>query len=169
MLSGVFEIYGRTPERLNSVNATAELLSLSTHTAVLSAPAELQGIKVADGNASRGGRILLPLEGVPPGHYLVRARVHDGRETVAELLRDVHVVAGSPPPAPPPSAAAAVPFRPVDVLSGDIARRYVAALRSRAEGGNRGRRSIGSPAELGRRGVHLPGLRNPRTPRLSAA
>jgi len=136
MLSGVFEIYGRTRERLNGVGATAELLSLSTHAAVLAAPAELQEIKVADGSASRGGRVLLPLEGVPPGHYLVRARVHDGRETVAELLRDVQVVAGSPPPAPPPSAAVAVTFRPVDVLGGDIARRFVAAMRLRAEGGD---------------------------------
>lgn len=134
-LTGVLEIYGRSADRLKGITVTAELLSLASHAAALSAPAELQEIKVTDRGASRGARILLPLEGVVPGQYLVRARVRSGQETAAELLRDVHVLAGSPPAAPRPSPEKPAAFRPLDVLRGDIARRYLAALRSRTAGG----------------------------------
>ncbi len=130
VLSGVFELYARAPDQLQAVEVGVELLEVGATAAVTSSRAALDPIRLGDAGASRGARVGLPLGGVPPGQYLARATVRTGRETAAELLRDVVVVEGTrpePPPPPPPAA-----FDPAVVLGGELARRYVTDLQLNA-------------------------------------
>lgn len=132
VLSGVMELYGRTPAQLETVVVDADLVPLGSTAALRSGRAELQEIKTSTVGASRGARIDLPLEGVPPGQYLARATVRSGRESVAEILRDVIVAPGSRPSAATAPAPPAVD--PAAVLEGEIARQYLGAIRARASG-----------------------------------
>jgi len=129
VLSGLFEIYARSPDELQTVEVGVELLELGATAAVTSTRAALDAVKVGDAGASRGARLSLPLGGVPPGQYLARATVRTGRETAAELLRDVVVVEGVRPEPPPPPPAV---FDPAVVLEGELARSYIADLRLNA-------------------------------------
>jgi VWFA-related protein len=123
-LSGLVELYGRRAEDLEQVTVTAYLETAS-------APADLGEVRPRDsGSVSREARIALPLAGIAPGDYVVRAVVREGRETIAELAREVRVLPGSGPT--PETAQHAEPdltsITPTDVLGGDIARRYVRDL-----------------------------------------
>ena len=133
LLSGMLEVYGRTAAQVDRLNITADLLPLEGGAAVVSTSAELQPVKVLNDGVSRGVMIELPLTDVTPGQYLVRATIRQTGETVAELLRDLTVRRSTRPGA----AAASVDRRidPMDILGGDIARRLVTAIESRATGG----------------------------------
>ncbi|MGH9329060.1 MAG: tetratricopeptide repeat protein, partial [Vicinamibacterales bacterium] len=137
-LAGLVELYGRRAEDLEQVTVTAHLESASTR-------ADLGEVRARDnGSVSREARITLPLEGVAPGDYVVRAVVREGGETIAELAREVRVLPGSAPPAL--SSVAGAPtvaqhaeseiarVTPADVLDGEIARRYVRELSEAARG-----------------------------------
>jgi VWFA-related protein len=128
MLSGIMEIYGRTAGQLEPVIVDVGLLAPGGTTTLVSGSAELEEIRTGTLGSSRGARVELPLEGVAPGPYVVRATVRSERETLAEVLRDVIVAPGARPaqvaPAPDPAA----------VLDGEIARGYLAALRSGTHG-----------------------------------
>jgi VWFA-related protein len=126
VLDGVFEVYGRTDAQLENLTATADLVPLDGTADVLSSRAELEPIRIGADGARRGVRVELPLAGVRPGDYLVRATVRGGGETVAELLRDVTVKAGARPAA----TVRAAPFDPQDVLRGDVVRRYVETIQA---------------------------------------
>jgi tetratricopeptide (TPR) repeat protein len=71
----------------------------------------------------------IPLGGVAPGEYSLRATVKARGETVINLDREVTILPGMPPPAPPTAAKA---FEPADVLNGPVAQRLVASLRDSA-------------------------------------
>lgn len=131
VVSGVFELYARTAAQLDGLGVTADLVPLEGGPAALSTAAELQPIQDQAGGPSRGVRIELPLMDVAPGHYLVRATVRRGRETLTERLRDISIRAGTRPAAP----HVAVAFEPREVLRGDLARRLITALDARARGG----------------------------------
>jgi hypothetical protein len=131
VVSGVFELYARTAAQLDGLSVTADLVPLDGGPAALSTAAELQPIQEQAGGPSRGVRIELPLIDVAAGHYLVRATVRRGRETLTERLRDISIRAGTRPAAP----HVAVAFEPREVLRGDIARRLITALDARARGG----------------------------------
>lgn len=131
VLDGVFELYGRTAAQLDAVTVTTDLLAAGGGPPAVSAHAELQPLKSGSGGVSRGARVELPLAGVPPGEYLVRATVRDGRDTVTELLRDVTVRAGTRPSAAVLAAPAL--FEPLNVLRGDVARRLVEAILARVQ------------------------------------
>jgi VWFA-related protein len=122
MLMGVFEVYGRREAQLDALTATADLVPAGGGSTVLSTAVELQPVKPASDGVSRGARVEVPLAGVAPGEYLVRATVRNKGEAITELLRDVSVRAGTRP------AAAATPFEPLNLLEGDVARRLVAAI-----------------------------------------
>lgn len=130
VLGGVFELYGRTPAQLDAVTVTADLVPVGGEQTAVSARADLQPVRSGAGGASRGARVDLPLAGVTPGEYLVRATIRDRGDTVTELFRDVTVRPGSRPPVVPVVSAR---VEPRNVLQGDVARRMVEAIRSRVQ------------------------------------
>jgi VWFA-related protein len=133
VLDGVFELYARTEPQLASLTVTADLVPLDGGPNVLSTRVDLQPVKPVNGGVSRGARVQLPLTGVAPGEYLVRAIVRDSRDTITELLREVTVRAGTRPPAIGAPEMTA-PFEPLNVLQGDVARHLVAAVQARTQG-----------------------------------
>jgi len=133
LLTGVFELYGRTESQLRDLAVTTDLVPVDGGSASLSTRAELQPIRARDDGASRGVRVELPLASVTPGQYLVRATVRNGSDTITELLRDVIVRAGARPPAAGAPVSSAR-FEPLDVLQGAVARQLVEAIQARARG-----------------------------------
>jgi VWFA-related protein len=130
VLTGVFELYGRTEGQLDHLTATADLVPILGGLPPLSSHAELQPVKTESIGVSRAVRVELPLAAIPPGEYLVRATVRDGRGTITELLRDVTVRAGSRTAA---TVAPVVParFDPLIVLRGDVSRRFLEPIERR--------------------------------------
>jgi VWFA-related protein len=143
LLDGVFELYGRTEAQLEALTVTADLVPVEGGPNALSTRADLQPIKRVSGGVSRGVRVQLPLAGVTPGRYLVRATVRDSRETVTERLREVTVRPGTRPPVRSALDLAsstgrdlspAIRIEPLNVLQGDGVRDLVAAIQTRAQG-----------------------------------
>jgi hypothetical protein len=131
VLTGVFELYGRSDAELDGLKVTSDLVPVEGGSAVISGPAELQPITAQTSGFSRGARLALPLSGVAPGQYLARATIRNGNETVTELLRDVTVKAGPRPALTEESVVAR--FDPRDLLDGEITRRLLEAIQVRAK------------------------------------
>jgi VWFA-related protein len=133
-LSGMLETYGRSPEQLDSL---AVMMTLDG-----GAGGSSSTIKAALGETmSTGSGVMrratfeLPLTNVAPGDYVVHVKVTGGSETVADLRREVEIVAGSAPPLPPPAEAAAsltaaASLKPNDILTGDFVRAARVTLRA---------------------------------------
>jgi VWFA-related protein len=138
VISGVFEAYARTAAQLESLRVMVELLPFGTTTALTSGTADLDPIKTAAAGASRGARVAIPVQGIPEGEYVVRARVRSGGETVAELIREVTIRAGAPPAPAPGSPYAAGRglgnFEPSAVLGGEVVRGYLDEIGRRPSG-----------------------------------
>jgi VWFA-related protein len=122
-LAGAMEIYARSASALERVDVTATLVRIGDEQEVFSAHADLAGIKQTAGGASRPARIAMPLSGVTPGEYFLRVRVREQGETVAEMERDVRILAGEAPP-----AVAAAPADPSDAVHGELAKQLVSTL-----------------------------------------
>ena len=131
VVTGVFELYGRTAAQLEGLTVTTDLVPLDGGPSRLSSSAEIQAIQEQAGAPSRGVRIELPLADVTPGQYLVRATVRRGRETLTERVRDISVRAGTRPAAPD----VAIALDPRTVLRGDVVHKLIAALDARTRGG----------------------------------
>ena len=132
-LAGVLEIYGRTQAQVDGVTVDVSLLPLGSTTAVTSGRADLQEVKSSPAGWSRGAVIDLPLEGVPPGEYVVQAVVRTGSDTEAELLRDVTILPGSRP-----ARAAAAPAAAIDphvLIDGELFQQQVAKAQKLAGAG----------------------------------
>jgi VWFA-related protein len=121
-LTGVMELYAPAAGPLEDVDVTALLTPLGGDNDVLSARADLLDIRQTANGASRAARIEMPLSNVEPGEYVVKVRVRHRGETVAEMDRDVRVIAGRAP-----RVAVAVP-EPSDAADGEIASRLLASL-----------------------------------------
>jgi len=141
VIAGVTELYGRTPAQLASVSVDVALVPIGGATAISTGRADLDEIKTTSSGSSRGSRIEIPLGDTAPGDYIVRATVKSGRETIAELLRDVTITSGPvAPPSPVSPATAAGPVVPTDsfdprvVIEGELGRRFIARLRERSLG-----------------------------------
>jgi VWFA-related protein len=136
-LAGLVELYARRPDDFANVTVTAQLASL-TGEAASSVHAELAEARTReDGSVSREARLVLPLDAVAPGDYVVRATVREGGETVAELTREVQVLPGNAPATASTtsdSGADSAAIAPEDVLGGEIARRYIRSLADDARG-----------------------------------
>ncbi|MEW5982654.1 MAG: VWA domain-containing protein [Acidobacteriota bacterium] len=146
-LAGAFEIYGRSPSQVDALRVDVDLLPFGTSSATLSARATLDPIRSADGHVSRVARLDLPLGGVPPGEYVVRAIVRAGPEALGELVRDVTILGDRPEPSLlPPVPRAVVDARAV--LEGEIARTLVAAIDTRTADS-----PLSAAASLARRGA----------------
>jgi len=130
-VSGVLEVYARRPSDLEGVQVVADLGRVGDEAAQRSTRADLLDIQPLTTGAKRDVEIILPLQGIAPGHYVVRATVKAAGETVAELTRELDVV----------PAGAAIETEdaprngrrtPIDILSGDVGKRLVLALRTSA-------------------------------------
>jgi VWFA-related protein len=140
-LTGLLEAYGRSPEQLQALTVTAAIVPLGVAQPVATVRADLGETMSAGTGVIRRATFAVPLIGVHPGAYQARVKVTAGSETVADLTRELEVVAGSKPvPAPsaaamPPSAGSSggtgpPPIRPTEILSGDFVRGARAALRA---------------------------------------
>jgi tetratricopeptide (TPR) repeat protein len=76
----------------------------------------------------------MPLASVAPGPYVARVKVTSGSETIADLTRELDVLAGSPP-ARAFESTAAPQIRPAEILAGDFVRRARETLRVAATSG----------------------------------
>ena len=140
-LAGLVELYARHPGDFANVTVTAQLAPL-TGEASSSVHGELAETRAReDGSVSREARLVVPLDDVSPGDYVVRATVREGGETVAELTREVQVLPGNAPAtastasdAGSDAGADPAAIAPEDVLGGEIARRYVRSLAEAARG-----------------------------------
>lgn len=126
-LTGMLETYGRAPDQLQALTVTATLLPAGAGPPVATVRASLGETMSAGIGVVRRATFEVPLTDVPPGAYLTRVKVTAGSETVADLTRELEVVAGSRPvPAPAPEPD----FEPAAVLDGDFVRSVRAALRA---------------------------------------
>jgi VWFA-related protein len=130
VLTGLLEVYARSPRDLEQVEVWLDLAPLGGETALASIKADLLDVRQAGASASRPARIELPLKGIAPGSYVARATVRAQGETVTELEREVVVLPGTAPPEATP-VARALP-KPVEILGGDLTRRLVSSVRSQA-------------------------------------
>jgi VWFA-related protein len=129
-LTAALDVYARNPVDLETVDVTVDLLPLNAESAVRSIKADLMDVRSVGSGAGRTAQIAMPLEGVAPGEYVVRATLHSRGEAVTELMRQVDVVPGAPP-APPPAAP---PERvtPSMILAGELGRHFIVSLQETA-------------------------------------
>ena len=131
-LTGVMELYARTAAQVEAATVDVELMPFGVAAPVRRGRADLLDVRSSETGFSRGARIDLPLEGIAPGEYVVRAVVRAGSDTAAEVLRDVVIVKGAAPPAP--SVAVPSPPDASHLLEGEVARQWIARLRQGAAG-----------------------------------
>ncbi|MCA1560969.1 MAG: VWA domain-containing protein, partial [Acidobacteria bacterium] len=124
-LSGLLELHARTPVQLENVGVTLELARIGGDTVATSVQADVLEPDADGARTTRTASVMLPLEHVEPGDYIARAVVRQGADQVGAVVREVRVVEGNAPVAHVPRA----PIDPIDVLGGEIARRYVQQLR----------------------------------------
>jgi hypothetical protein len=134
-LTGLLEAYGRSPEQLQSLSVTATVVpldsigTLNDDQPVGTVRASLSETMSAGTGVIRRATFAMPLTDVRPGAYQTRVKVTAGSETIADLTRELEVVAGTKPLLPPVEPPA---FRPQDVLDGDFVRAARTALRGSA-------------------------------------
>jgi hypothetical protein len=131
-LSGVLELYARSPEQLRSAQVTVDLVPLGERDAIMSGRCDLLELRSGGSGVAREARVELPLRGVAAGTYLARARVQSGGETVAEVVREVELRAGERPAAAAAADTASAAFDPGAVTDGIVARRFVGNASSAA-------------------------------------
>jgi VWFA-related protein len=134
-LAGVLEAYGRTPVQMQDLSVRVELRT-PDGTAVSTVPADVQEPEQEENGISRRVSFMMPLASITPGAYLARAVVTARGEIVAERTRQVEILAGRGPAPSPADARPSVTgtVAPVEVIKGELARGYIASLRSRAQG-----------------------------------
>ena len=126
-LSGVVELYGRTAEQVERARVLVDLVPVGESQPVATGTCDLQDVRIAaNGNASREARLTVPLDGIPAGSYVARARVMTGADTAAEVVRDVDVRSGRRPATT--DVDEPVAFDPNAVAGGVVARRFAANL-----------------------------------------
>jgi VWFA-related protein len=132
-LTGLLEAYGRSAEQLQSLTVTATIVpldsigTLNDDQPVATVRASLTDTMSAGTGVIRRATFAMPLTDVAPGAYQARVKVIAGAETVADLTRELEIVAGTrplPPPAEEPT------FHPQAVLDGDFVRAARTALRA---------------------------------------
>ena len=131
-IGGALEVYARREPDVEAVDVTVDLIPVGGDAAVCSVEAGLQPAKAVGTGFARAALVDLPLEDVPPGDYVARARIRSHGESVMEVVRQLRVVPGS---APAPAAAPPAPVSPSLILGADLARRLVNDLRAAAAPG----------------------------------
>lgn len=134
-LAGLIEAYARTQVQMEDLNVRIELRKPGQDAPVKSVDAELQPAQDDGAGLARKARFLMALEGVAPGEYTAHAIVKARSEIVAERTRHVEILdAASGAAAEAQSSALAERVSPLDVLGGDLGRRYIVWLQGRAHG-----------------------------------
>ena len=133
-LTGLLEAYGRSPEQLQTLTVTATVMDVSNR-ALTTVRADLGETMGAGSGVIRRATFAIPLTSVAAGAYQAHVKVTAGTETVADLRRELEVVAGSAPPSASAESAARLSeagppsIRPADMLNGDFVRRARETLR----------------------------------------
>jgi VWFA-related protein len=122
-LSGVLDVYGRTPDELRNAQVAVDLVPVGEQAATVSGLADLQDVRAIASGAAREARVALPLTGITPGTYVARATVKVGAETVSQVMREVEVRQGTRPETAAPGAPAA--FDPREIVNAAFTREYV--------------------------------------------
>ncbi len=135
-LSGVIETYGRTAVQLEGLDVKIELRRESASSgggsnSAAAFPADLQPPAEDGTGVRRRASFLLPLADVAPGNYVAHAIVRARGEVVAERTRHVEVLAGSAP-VQSPAVVSVVSVAPIDIVQGQLARRYITGLSQKA-------------------------------------
>src|SRR5205085_8165263 len=105
-LTGMLEAYGRSPDQLQPLSVTAAILPIGSEQPVATVRAALGETMSMGIGVTRRATFEVPLTAVAPGAYQARVKVRSGSETVADLTRELEIVAGaSPRPAPPAEPA----------------------------------------------------------------
>ena len=134
-LVAAVRMYGRSPSQLTDLSGRIELISLNDATKstpdtanidipAIAVNAALDEVKDTGAEAIRDVMFSVPLDHVPPGEYVARAIVTSHGESVADLRRQVQVIAG----VAPARATATASTRPRDVIGGAIAQRLTDAV-----------------------------------------
>lgn len=121
-LPGAVRVYGRSEDQLGAVTARLELLPVGGTSAVVGVSGVATDAREIEGLAARDFVFDVPMMTVPAGEYVARVELRTGAEPLAELRRQVTVIAGT---APPP--AAPTPVAPSAAAEGSIAITLVAA------------------------------------------
>ncbi|MEX1129074.1 MAG: VWA domain-containing protein [Vicinamibacterales bacterium] len=135
-LTGAIETYARAPSQLAGLTVLVELKREGEAAPVTTMQANLLPMEqTGSGGVSQRASVVVPLDGVPPGGYVAHAIVRAGGEIVGERTRQIDVLAGNAPVAMAGTASApAATWVPMQVVQGDLARKYIAALAARAKG-----------------------------------
>jgi len=129
-LSGVLELYARSPDQLREARVTVDLVPVGSASAAVSSDADLRDIRPTTSGAAREARVALPLAGIAAGTYIARARVTVGADTATEVAREIEIRHGQRPPdadVEPPVA-----FDPREIVNGALARDYAQSLKNRS-------------------------------------
>jgi hypothetical protein len=135
-LTGAIETYGRAPSQLEGLTVLVELKREGEPGPVTTMKANLLPMEqTGAGGVSQRASVMMPLESVSPGAYVAHAIVRAGGEIVGERTRQIDVLAGHAPVVAAGTASApAATWVPMQVIQGDLARQYIAALAARAKG-----------------------------------
>ncbi|HJU44216.1 MAG TPA: VWA domain-containing protein [Vicinamibacterales bacterium] len=133
-LSALLETYARTAAQLDGIDVTVDLRREDGGESLTSLKADLLPTDQDGDGFRRRVQVLLPLTGTPPGGYIARAVVRARGEVIGERTRQVEILAGVAPALTDHSAPAANTWTPLEIVSGDLAQRYIAWLRGRAAG-----------------------------------
>lgn len=131
-LSGALEVYGRTPEQVEGARVAVDLVPVGEAAPLVSGFADLQSVGTTSEGSSREAQFSLPLTGIAPGRYVVRATTKSGSETAAQVVREVDVVAGRRPAVAASVATETAPD-PRDVVTGALAHEYLDRLANTPE------------------------------------
>ena len=133
-LTGAIETYGRAPNQLAALDVTVELKREGEPAPVQTMKADLRELEHTTTGVSRRATVMMPLASLPPGAYVAHAIVRSGTEIIGERTRQIDVLAGNAPAAPAPQpAGTGNTWRPVEIIQGQLARSFVAALAAAAK------------------------------------
>jgi VWFA-related protein len=134
-LAGAVRVYARAPGLLADLAGRLELVGptgladTSSEIPAIAVSAVLGEVRDTGAEAQRDVMFSAPLDHVAPGEYVARAIVRSHGEVVADLRRQVHVIAGTAPLRPAQNET----IRPRDVIAGSIAQRLIASLGQRTD------------------------------------
>jgi VWFA-related protein len=134
-LSGAVRVYGRTLDQLSDLSGRLELIGIGSASAdagdspTLAVNAAIGDARDTGAETQRDVMFSVPLDRVPAGEYVARAVIRSRGEIIADLRRQVNVIAGAVAARPAP----AEPARPRDVTSGSISQRLVTAAGKSAD------------------------------------
>lgn len=134
-LSGLLEAYARVPDQLRAlslavtVRTTDGTQALASYNSALPAP-----VSNGDGFIIRAP-FTVPLTGVPPGSFVVRATLTSAEGVLADRSRFVDVAPGTAGPAATrPMLPPAPPIEPRAIVEGQLGQALVAELLQRSSG-----------------------------------